>query len=130
MEPAQALGAAAKALKPKFILGAGGLRSRHAAMEAGECDVDYLMFGEPAPDGFVPPLEQTVERTRWWTEIFNVPCVAYAASFDDIPALIAAGAEFLALREAIWSFAEGPGAAVGAALRRIEAASAGTDALS
>jgi thiamine-phosphate pyrophosphorylase len=112
LEVEKALATAAKTLKPKFILGAGGLRNRHAAMEAGECDVDYVMFGEPAPDGFVPPVEQTLERTRWWAEIFNVPCVAYAAGIDDVVTLAKAGAEFIALRDAVWTHAEGPAAAI------------------
>ena len=42
------------------------------------------LFGEPRPDGYVPPLLTTLDQTRWWAEIFNVPCVAYAARLDDI----------------------------------------------
>jgi len=118
-EPAKTLASAAKLLKPKFILGAGGLRSRHAAMEAGECDVDYVMFGEPAPDGFVPPREQTLERVQWWTEIFNVPCVAYAASLGDVAELAKANPEFIALREAAWQHEQGAAAAVRIALENI-----------
>ena len=35
------------ALKPERIVGAGDVRSRHDAMQAGETGVDYVMFGEP-----------------------------------------------------------------------------------
>jgi thiamine-phosphate pyrophosphorylase len=124
LEVEKALASAAKTLKPKFSLGAGGLRNRHAAMEAGECDVDYVMFGEPSPDGFVPPVEQTLERAQWWAEIFNVPCVAYAAGIDDVAMLAKAGADFIALRDAVWHHSEGAAAAVRNAQLRIAEAPA------
>ncbi|MGL5448488.1 MAG: thiamine phosphate synthase, partial [Rhabdaerophilum sp.] len=91
------LGALVEAIKPNRILGVGGLRSRHEAMEAGEKDIDYVMFGEPRPDGFLPPLSQTIERAEWWAQIFNVPCIAYAPDLDAVAPLAATGAEFIAL---------------------------------
>lgn len=123
-EPEPIVKAAAKALKPDYILGVGGLRNRDASMTAGELDVDYVMFGEPAPDGFLAPLEQTLERVAWWAEIFNVPCVAYAPSLDDIHPLCAAGAEFIALREAVWSHPKGAATAIAEAMRLIASAPA------
>ena len=99
---------ALRALKPDGIVGVGALSSRDVAMTAGEADVDYLMFGEPRPDGYVPPLLTTLDQTRWWAEIFNVPCVAYAARLDDVWPLVEAGAEFVALRDAVWSDPRGP----------------------
>ncbi len=91
------LGAWVEALKPNRILGVGGLKSRHEAMEAGEKDIDYVMFGEPRPDGYLPPLSQTIERAQWWAEIFNVPCIAYASDLDAVAPLAATGAEFIAI---------------------------------
>lgn len=123
-EPEKLVPAAAKLIKPDYILGVGGLRSRHAAMAAGELDVDYVMFGEPAPDGFVAPLAQVEERVSWWAEIFNVPCVAYAPAMDAIHPLCAAGADFIALREAVWSHPQGAGAGVNEALRLLASAPA------
>ena len=81
-------------------------------MMVGELDVDYVMFGDPAPDGWLPPLEQVVERVSWWAEIFNVPCVAFAARLEDVAALSQAGADFVALGDAVWEDARGPAAAV------------------
>ena len=100
------------ALKPERILGVGGLKTRDDAMSAGEDGVDYLMFGEPTADGYVPPLAETVERLDWWSQIFEVPCIGYAAKLDDVAALCAAGADFVALGDAVWSDARGPAAAV------------------
>ena len=107
-------------LKGERILGVGGLRSKDEAMAAGEAAADYLMFGEPRPDGSLPPLEAVVERAAWWAEIFETPCVVYAPSLDALPAITATGAEFVAVGEAIWGDPEGPGAAVRKALAALQ----------
>ncbi|MEY3552394.1 MAG: hypothetical protein RL735_742, partial [Pseudomonadota bacterium] len=108
-------------LKPQRILGAGGLRAKHDAMIAGEFDVDYISFGDPAPDGFHPPVEQIAERAAWWADIFNVPCVAYAPALADVATLAAAGADFISLREAVWDDARGAAAAVAQAQAVLDA---------
>jgi thiamine-phosphate pyrophosphorylase len=93
---------ALKSLKPERIVGAGLLRNRDDAMTAGEAGVDYVMFGEPRADGFTPPSDQTLERVTWWAEIFEPPCVGFAAQLGDIAPLAAAGADFIALGDAVW----------------------------
>lgn len=97
--------ASIKSLKPRYTAGAAGLASRHDAMTAGEAGADYVMFGEPV-NGKRPPLEAITERVAWWAEIFEIPCVAYAASLEEIPALVHSGADFIALNEAVWSSAD------------------------
>jgi thiamine-phosphate pyrophosphorylase len=109
----EALRAALPALKPDRIAGAGGLRSRHDAMLAGETEADYVMFGEPEwrgggrggehRGGENPPFAAIEERVAWWAELFQPPCIGYAASADQIRPLAAAGADFVALGEWIWS---------------------------
>lgn len=99
-------------LRDGRMLGAGGLRDKHSAMSAGEAGVDYVMFGEPRPDGYVPPFEQTLERAGWWADIFETPCVAYAPSLEIVAELAGTGAEFLALGEAVWSHPAGAADAV------------------
>jgi thiamine-phosphate pyrophosphorylase len=115
--PGPALAEAIDGLKPDRIVGIGGLRARHDAMEAGELDVDYVMFGEPRADGSIPALAQTVERAEWWAEIFNVPCVAYSANLEAVTALAATGAEFIALGP--WVFETGDPAETVAEARRL-----------
>ena len=95
-----ALKAVAPSLKPKYIVGCGGLGTRHDAMLAGESGADYVMFGEP--NGRRPSFDAVIERVAWWTEIFQVPCVGYAANVDEVEALARAGAEFVAVDEAVW----------------------------
>jgi thiamine-phosphate pyrophosphorylase len=105
-----ALRAAREAMPEGRSVGAGHLRSRHDAMDAGEANVDYVMFGEPRPDGSMPPASAVIERAQWWAEIFQTPCVAYAASPDMVAPLAATGAEFVALGDWLWSEADMPAA--------------------
>lgn len=100
-----AIAEARSSLKTERIIGAGGLRARHDAMDVGEAGVDYVMFGEPRPDGSMPPLPAVIERAGWWAEIFETPCVAYAPDAEAIEPLVETGAEFVAL--GAWAFAEG-----------------------
>jgi thiamine-phosphate pyrophosphorylase len=89
-------------LKPERIAGAGGLETRHDAMLAAEQGTDYVMFGEPDDAGARPTFEAIEERIAWWAEVFESPCVAYAASLDEIVPLVAAGADFIALGDFLW----------------------------
>lgn len=81
------------------ILGADAGRSRHDAMELGEAGADYIAFGIPP---HVEDREKAAERQadliQWWSEVFEVPCVAF-----DVPEpgaahhLAAMGADFVAV---------------------------------
>jgi thiamine-phosphate pyrophosphorylase len=96
------LAAAIEALKPERIVGAGFLHTRDAAMTAGEMGADYVMFGEPHRGATTMGPELLIERVGWWAEIFETPCVAYAETIAAAGALARAGADFVALGEAIW----------------------------
>jgi thiamine-phosphate pyrophosphorylase len=105
------LAAAIESLKPERIVGAGSLRTRDEAMTAGELGADYVMFGEPRRDARGTDLEALAERVSWWAEIFETPCVAYADAISAAGELARAGADFVAVGEAIWSAASPPEAA-------------------
>ncbi|MGH1574668.1 thiamine phosphate synthase [Methylobacterium sp. P31] len=89
-------------LRDGRILGAGGLETKHAAMEAGEAGIDYLMFGGLYPDGVAPDPETVLARASWWAEIFETPCIAVAAAAEEIAPLAGTGAEFVGLESEIW----------------------------
>jgi thiamine-phosphate pyrophosphorylase len=99
-------------LKPDRIAGAGGLRSRHDAMLAGEAGADYVMFGEPDNCGGRPPFDAIEERLHWWSELFEAPCVGYATSLDEVAPLAQAGADFVALGDWLWTQAKAPAAVI------------------
>ncbi len=107
-------------LKSERAVGVGAIRTKDDAMGFGEAGADYLLFGEPRPDGSLPSLESVVERASWWAEIFETPCVAYAPSLDAVEPLAATHAEFIALGDAVWSHPDGPAAGVRAAAEILE----------
>ena len=78
--------------------------SRHVAMEAAETGADYVTFDATSLD-----------LIEWWGGLFEVPCVASGEiQLATTKPLIAAGADFLAVRDAVWSSKEGPKEAVAA----------------
>lgn len=105
---------ALRAIKPGHIVGAGGLPTRDAAIAAGEAGADYVMFGGP---GGPEPHEAIVECVAWWAEIFNVACVGYAHDLGAIGDLVRAGADFIALGDAVFADPRGAAAALGDAAR-------------
>ncbi len=113
--------AAASTLKPERIAGCGGLATRHDAMTAAEGAADYVMFGEPNAAGHRPPFESVLERIVWWAEVFEVPCVGYAANLEEIGPLVAAGADFVAVGAFIFDDPRGPAAAIREAAARLVA---------
>jgi thiamine-phosphate pyrophosphorylase len=87
--------------------------SRHLAMEAGEAGADYVAFGAFYPTTTKPshyrPLPSILS---WWASIFEIPCVAIGGiTPDNAPPLIDAGADFVAVCQAVWG-ANDPAAAV------------------
>lgn len=84
------------------ILGADCGDSRHLAMVAGELGSDYVCFDSRALD-----------TIAWWAEMMELPCVAWGhIDLENAPALIEAGADFLAVGRAVWEHPQGPKAAV------------------
>jgi thiamine-phosphate pyrophosphorylase len=108
----EAFTAALPSLKPDRIAGAGGLRSRHDAMLAGESAADYVMFGEPDGWGHRPPLAAVEDRVKWWADLVEVPCIGYAGDPGEVRLLAQAGADFVALGDWIWTHPQGAAAAV------------------
>lgn len=108
----EAMQEAMPTLKPDRILGVGGLITRHDAMTAGEAGADYVLFGEPDANGERPSAEAICERLDWWAELFEPPCVGFAATLDEARMFAAAGADFVLVGDAIWQDPRGPRAAL------------------
>jgi thiamine-phosphate pyrophosphorylase len=90
-------------LKPDRIAGVGGLATRHDSMAAGEAGADYVLFGEPDAKGQRPSVEAIAERLQWWAELFEPPCVGFAASREEAHEFAAAGADFVLVGDFIWN---------------------------
>jgi thiamine-phosphate pyrophosphorylase len=124
----QALEDALPSLKPDRIAGVGGLATRHDSMAAGELGADYVLFGEPDAKGQRPSVEAIAERLQWWAELFEPPCVGFAASREEACEFAAAGADFVLVGDFIWADPRGAAAAlmdVEQAIRQAQTAAPG-----
>jgi thiamine-phosphate pyrophosphorylase len=120
----EAMQEALPTLKPDRIAGVGGLITRHDSMAAGEAGADYVLFGEPDRRGARPSAEAIAERLAWWAELFEPPCVGFAATFEEAREFAAVGADFVLVGDLIWADPRGPAAAlmdVGQAIRQSHA---------
>lgn len=108
---------------PDRMVGSTCHDSRHLAMEAAEDGADYVAFGAFFPTTTKEaPTRADPEILSIWQETMEVPCVAIGGvTVETARGLARAGADFLAVCSGVWSYAEGPAAAVAAFNREIEA---------
>ncbi|MBM3584275.1 MAG: thiamine phosphate synthase [Alphaproteobacteria bacterium] len=100
-EPDADVADARRALGPGAIVGACAA-TRHGAMVAGEAGADVLAF-------------DNLDLLAWWAGTMVVPCLARGiATPADVAAAVAAGADFLAVDEAVWHATAGPADAIAA----------------
>ena len=78
--------------------------SRDLAMAAGEAGADYVAFGAFFPSSTKPTEHVAeLETLRWWQHIMELPCVAIGGiTPENCAPLIAAGADFIAVSNAVW----------------------------
>lgn len=78
--------------------------SRHLAMDAGEAGCDYVAFGAFYPTTTKPShYRPKPEILSWWSSLFEIPCVAIGGiTPDNAQPLIDAGADFIAVCQAVW----------------------------
>jgi thiamine-phosphate pyrophosphorylase len=102
-------------LGPSAQIGKTCHDSRHLAMEAGEAGADYVAFGAFYPTTTKPSdYRPDASILTWWSTLFEIPCVAIGGiTADNAKPLVDAGADFLAVCQAVWSN-EDPAAAVSA----------------
>jgi thiamine-phosphate pyrophosphorylase len=99
-------------LKPDRIAGVGGLATRHDSMTAGELGADYVLFGEPDARGQRPSMAAIAERLQWWAELFEPPCIGFAASREEAHEFALAGADFVLVGDLVWADPRGAAAAL------------------
>jgi thiamine-phosphate pyrophosphorylase len=108
----EAMQEALPTLKPARIAGVGGLITRHDSMSAGEAGADYVLFGEPDGRGQRPSADAIAERLQWWAELFEPPCVGFAATVEETREFAAHGADFVLVGDFIWADPRGAAAAL------------------
>jgi len=106
---------ARRLLGPDRIVGVTCGDSRHRAVVAAEAGADYVAFGAffPSMTKAGAKFRATPEVLRDWAETTVVPCCAIGGiTQENCGPLVTAGADFLAVIGAIWSYPQGPRAAV------------------
>lgn len=100
-------------LGPNAQIGVTCHDSRHLAMDAGEAGADYVAFGAFYPTTTKPThYRPDPAILSWWSSLFEIPCVAIGGiTPDNARPLVEAGADFLAVCQAVWS-AERPEQAI------------------
>jgi thiamine-phosphate pyrophosphorylase len=91
-------------LGPSAQIGKTCHDSRHLAMEAGEAGADYVAFGAFYPTTTKPSnYRPDPSILSWWSALFEIPCVAIGGITPENAApLVRAGADFLAVCQAVW----------------------------
>ena len=88
--------------------------SRHLALVASDDGADYIAFGAfyPTPTKDAPSRVDP-KLLEWWRFATTVPAVAIGGiTPDNCAALVAAGADFLAVSGAVWNHPAGPTKAI------------------
>ena len=106
---------ARRLLGPDRIVGVTCGDSKHRAVVAADAGADYVAFG-----AFFPSMTKAGAKYRArpelladWSGTTVVPCCAIGGiTQENCAPLVEAGADFLAVIGAIWSYKEGPRAAV------------------
>jgi len=106
---------------PHRIVGFGGARERHRALELGNANPDFLFFGKLDGDIRPQPHPKNLALAHWWSEMIEIPCVVMGGSeLQSVVDCTASGAEFVALGLAVFGYTDGPEAAVREANRLVD----------
>ncbi|HEX4711516.1 thiamine phosphate synthase [Phenylobacterium sp.] len=110
------LAEARRTVGPDRMIGVTCHDSLHLAMEAAEGGADYVAFGAFFPTTTKDaPTRADPELLTGWQEAMVIPCVAIGGiAVPTARELAAAGADFLAVSAGVWSYGDGPAAAVAA----------------
>jgi thiamine-phosphate pyrophosphorylase len=94
-------------LGERRLLGVEVGASRHAAMLAGEAGADFVTFRAADQSGRIQ-LDRLSALVAWWSGLSVLPCAAIGEiTADAVPALAAAGADFLAVEPSVWQHPRG-----------------------
>ena len=101
-----------KALAPVIQnAGAALLLDGHVELVA-RAGADYVLFGEPDASGQRPSVDAIAERLQWWDELFEPPCIGFAASREEAAEFASSGADFVLVGDFIWADPRGAKAAL------------------
>lgn len=111
--------AARKLVGKDAIIGISCHDSKHLAMDAGEQGADYVAFGafypttSKSPEALAKYGVPTPDILNWWQTYMVLPCVAIGGiNPQNCLPLVRAGADFIAVIQAVWNHPQGAKVAV------------------
>jgi thiamine-phosphate pyrophosphorylase len=113
---------ARRIMGPDAMIGVTCHDDRELAWDAAEGGADYVAFGAFYPtDTKTTTHRPELELLTVWQETVEAPCVAIGGiTVDTAQDLARAGADFIAVSSGVWSYAQGPTAAVKAFNERLK----------
>lgn len=116
------LAEARRIMGPDAMIGVTCHDDRELAWDAAEGGADYVAFGAFYPTGTKTTTHRPeLELLTVWQETVEAPCVAIGGiTVDTAQDLARAGADFIAVSSGVWSYAQGPAAAVKAFNERLK----------
>lgn len=109
----EALDEAMASFSPQKIVGCGGLKDRHRALEAGDRRPDFVFFGKLNGDIKPVPHHKNLALADWWSKLIETPCMIMGGNeIGSVIECAASGADFVALNIAVFGHADGPKDAV------------------
>lgn len=116
------LAEARRIMGPDAMIGVTCHDDRELAWDAAEGGADYVAFGAFYPtDTKTTTHRPELELLTVWQETVEAPCVAIGGiTVDTAQDLARAGADFIAVSSGVWSYAQGPTAAVKAFNERLK----------
>ena len=92
-------------VKGRMSVGVEGPRTRDRAMELGEMQPDYVMFGRLDGDTHEAPMPKNLELAEWWASMIEIPSIVMCGTdLDGVVECAETRAEFVAVSRA--AFAE------------------------
>lgn len=86
-----------------MMVGFANLKDRHSAMQIGELEPDYMMFGKLGADKKPEAHTRNINLGEWWASMMEVPALIQAGnSLASVETVAKTGAEFIVLDEIIF----------------------------
>ena len=88
---------------PQKIVGCGGIKDRHRALQFGDLQPDFIFLGKLKGDIKPEPHPKNIALAQWWSQMIEIPCVIMGGnSVESVVACAESGAEFVALSTAVF----------------------------
>ena len=87
----------------RMMVGSERTRTRDQALELGDLEPDYLMFGRIGGDTHEAPMRKNLELAEWWASMVEIPAIVMCGSdLDGVVECAETGSEFVGVSRAVF----------------------------